>query len=82
LKRNRGYYRYQRKRWIAKRVKQYLKSSPYSNPDGELYRPAGSFSKTDPWDCGNPRCGVCHIVDRGKRSREQREWQAIEDRAW
>lgn len=35
----------------------------------------GRLSSTDPWDCGNPRCGVCHYVDGSRRAREQRAWR-------
>jgi hypothetical protein len=24
------------------------------------YRGMGTMRKRSPWDCGNPRCGVCH----------------------
>lgn len=35
----------------------------------------GRLDSTDPWDCGNPRCGVCHYVDGSRRARERRAWQ-------
>lgn len=35
----------------------------------------GRLSSTDPWDCGNPRCGICHYVDGSRRARERRAWQ-------
>jgi hypothetical protein len=41
----------------------------------------GRLASTDPWDCGNPRCGCCHW-DEPRRAREKREWQRIEAIAW
>lgn len=35
----------------------------------------GRLDSTDPWDCGNARCGVCHFVDGSRRAREQRAWR-------
>lgn len=35
----------------------------------------GRLDSTDPWDCGNSRCGVCHFVDGSRRAREQRAWR-------
>lgn len=42
----------------------------------------GRLANTDPWDCGNPRCGICHAVDHSRRAREEREWRALERAAW
>lgn len=35
----------------------------------------GRLSSTDPWDCGNPGCGICRFVDESRRAREKRAWQ-------
>ncbi len=42
----------------------------------------GRLASSDPWDCGEPRCGVCHPVDDSRRAREAREWRALERAAW
>lgn len=42
----------------------------------------GRLASTDPWDCGRPRCGICHAVDHSRRAREKREWRALEPIAW
>jgi hypothetical protein len=44
-------------------------SAPYRTSYGRL-------ATMDPWDCGNPRCGICHTPDPGQRSRQRREWRA------
>jgi len=36
----------------------------------------GRLATMDPWDCGNPRCGICHPDDPGRRTRERRQWRA------
>jgi len=38
----------------------------------------GALADRDPWDCGNPQCGVCHWDDGSRRARENREWQKRE----
>jgi hypothetical protein len=37
----------------------------------------GRLADRDPWDCGNPRCGLCHYHkhdSQAERSRAKREW--------
>lgn len=42
----------------------------------------GRLASSDPWDCGKPRCAVCHPLEPARRAREAREWRALEAAAW
>lgn len=69
MPRTRAYRRHHRARVIANRVK--LRTDSFFVP--------GEFAKRKPFDCGNPRCGLCHYEKYGdrtaKRMRAEREWR-------
>jgi len=75
----RAHVREQRSRWIRKRIGQIrrVRSGWTDEPDPlRWYRPLGSLSKKDPFDCGNTRCGICHCG--GNERREGRERAIVE----
>lgn len=82
-RRDRGYLRFQRDRWVAKRYQQYRRVTPAW--DLELFdrfsHRMNYLNKTDPWDCGNPQCGICHWQE-SSRQRDERQWRRYEDNAW
>lgn len=52
---------------VAKRIKKYIKEIKGYHYDGMLeYIGFGRNFKKDPWDCGNPRCVLCHDQGKGK----------------
>jgi len=69
MPRTRAWRRHHRARIIANRVK--LRDDAFYTP--------GHFAKRKPFDCGNPRCGVCHSGKYGYRTAErlraEREWR-------
>ena len=71
----RAHVREQRSRWICKRIRQIRRVWDVYPEQGETlanyHRPLGKLNKMDPWDCGNPRCGICHAG--GYERREGRE---------
>jgi hypothetical protein len=40
-------------------------------------RPLGRWRKRHPLDCGNPKCGICHSMPRGRPQLSRK--QAIND---
>lgn len=75
---DRGRRRFHTRRVALARRARYLASWPdgagWPGTDDKLA--LGRLDKTDPWDCGNPRCGICH-EDRGYSSRRR-----ARERAW
>ena len=41
--------------------------------DCECDEQVGRFRKTDAYDCGNPRCGICHGNKYPKREKHEHE---------
>jgi hypothetical protein len=80
-RRTRHRRRFHTDRVVANRRARYQRERPPWQAD---YDPPGYLDKRlaygrladrDPWDCGRPRCGVCHYPDYGWRSREKRAWR-------
>jgi hypothetical protein len=74
--------RFHTDRIVAKRRAAYRRAHPYYFDGSGVYGEApwhrltyGYLASRDPWDCGNPACGVCHPSDYGWRSREERAWR-------
>ena len=39
---------------------------------------AGKFSKQHPYDCGNPKCGVCHAHKFDSKAKTKKDLAEIE----
>lgn len=80
-RRTRHRRRYHTDRIVAKRRARYLREGQVSADDvnslpGLAKRLSyGALANRDPWDCGRPRCGVCHGPDPGRRANAKRAWQ-------
>lgn len=66
----RAHVREQRSRWIQKRIGQIRRLEHNCEVPNRAHLP-GKLNKQDPWDCGNPQCGICHAG--GNERREGRE---------
>jgi hypothetical protein len=67
--------RFHTDRIVANRRRRLRRETSYWAP--AQYRTSyGRLATMDPWDCGNPRCGICHPREYGRRAREQRQWRA------
>jgi hypothetical protein len=83
VRRTRHRRRFHTDRIVNARRARYLResweSSIVERPDWYAVRLSyGYLSSTDPWDCGNPRCGICHYSkadSRTRRRREERSWR-------
>jgi hypothetical protein len=79
--------RFHTDRIVANRRARYLRESMtgwrerWNDVDNLKRFGYGALADRDPWDCGNPRCGVCHY-EEPRRARENREWRRTEDLAW
>jgi hypothetical protein len=81
VRRTRHRRRFHTDRIVANRRARYLRETPELARWSGNRLSYGALADRDPWDCGNPRCGICHWPDYG-RAREAREWRAYEDAAW
>lgn|GEM_PF-3203759 len=71
-----AHVREQRSRWIAKRIRQIRREWPCWHEQGdEVVNRAhlpGKLNKQDPWDCGNPQCGICRWGGYTRRDGRER----------
>ena len=69
----RAHVREQRSRWIGKRIRKIRRECPAWHEQEVVNRShlPGKLNKQDPWDCGNPQCGICR--GSGYERREGRE---------
>lgn len=71
----RAHVREQRSRWIRKRIGQIRREWPDWAKHEEVSNCShlpGKLNKKDPWDCGNPQCGLCRNDGNNRRNRLER----------
>jgi hypothetical protein len=78
---DRAHLRFHRDRIVHRRQAEHARTTPEGRssrqlPDGRLEDRQAYFG------CSRPRCGICHPPDPGRRRRERRAWQQLEDAAW
>ncbi|HWK28091.1 MAG TPA: hypothetical protein VNS09_16115 [Solirubrobacter sp.] len=78
MRRTRHRRRFQTDRVVAKRRRRLAHEDPTlaNHRDTKAFS-HGYLDSADPWDCGNPRCGMCHW-DKcfvARRARENRQWR-------
>ncbi len=56
----RAHIREQRERWISKRVNYIKRGKFFHSLSDYVIENPGRYAKRDPFDCGNPKCVLCH----------------------
>jgi hypothetical protein len=75
----RAHIRFNRDRWVAKRFAQYKRLALWGLSQARLDEPWGYLEDEQAWlGCRRTQCGLCHVRDAGRRSREDSGWR----RAW
>lgn len=76
MRRTRHRRRFHTDRIVANRRARYKRETSFADQVRPEHLSYGRLASTDPWDCGNPRCGICHYESVERRARRQREARA------